>query len=158
MGFKCRSHVKTKMQQQNNNPNFFVEAFKERLGRTPNEYISQKLERGSRIEDVEYLFNIISAQISSQNNCKYFDFRFFYKAKVSQQPACPESVLSTPNKPENSGKFWTREEEQLLIKMYNSGATKKEMCDTFKRTENGLAARLVKLEIIQDKDIFFALK
>lgn len=60
--------------------------------------------------------------------------------------------------PKNAGAKWTEEEEQLLVKMYNSGATKKEMCDRFKRTENGLAARLVRLGVISERDIFRNIK
>ena len=61
---------------------------------------------------------------------------------------------SKRNMPENAGKAWTMEEEQLLIKMYNSGVSKKEMCDAFKRTEVALAARLVHLGIIESRDVF----
>ena len=56
--------------------------------------------------------------------------------------------------PKNAGAKWSAEEEQLLVKMYNSGATKREMCDRFKRTETGLAARLVHLGVISDRDVF----
>ena len=58
------------------------------------------------------------------------------------------------DRPENAGKGWTTEEEQQLIKMYNNGYSKKEMCDTFKRTEVALAARLVRLGIIENRDVF----
>lgn len=134
---------------QNNNPNFFVEAFIKRLGRTPNEYINEKINSGSQIDAVKYLFNIIAAEISNQNDCKFFDFNYFYNSNV------PYTVSErVAKRPENAGKAWSAEEEQLLIKIYNSNATKKEMCDTLKRTENGLAARLVHLGIIKDRDEF----
>lgn len=134
---------------QNNNPNFFVEAFKKRLGRTPTEYINEKIKTGSQIDAVKYLFNIIAAEISNQNDCKFFDFDHFYNNNV------PYTASKRVRKrPENAGKAWSAEEEQLLIKMYNNNSTKKEMCDTFKRTENGLAARLVHLGIIKDRDEF----
>ena len=56
--------------------------------------------------------------------------------------------------PKNAGAKWTEEEERLLIEMYKSGATKKEMQGTFCRTENALAARLVHLGVIKDRDTF----
>lgn len=57
----------------------FNSAFQKRLKRTPIEYINKKLNTGSQIDDVKYLFNIISAEISRQNNCEFFDFDYFYE-------------------------------------------------------------------------------
>ena len=136
----------------NTNPQFFIAAFQKRLSRTPNEYINEKLKTGSRFEDVKYLFNVVSAEISNQNNCKFFDFDYFYKSNTSPQSKAYN--FPKTKRPENAGKAWTVEEEQLLIKMYNSGVSKKEMCDAFKRTEVALAARLVRLGIIESRDVF----
>lgn len=141
-----------KISPPNTNPQFFITAFKNRLGRTPTEYINEKLKTGSRFEDVKYLFNVVSAEISNQNNCKFFDFDYFYKSNTSPQPRAYN--FQKTKRPENAGKAWTVEEEQLLIKMYNSGVSKKEMCDAFKRTEVALAARLVRLGIIENRDVF----
>lgn len=145
--YKCSKTHKPLL--PNNNPNFLVEAFKKRLGRTPNEYINEKIKTGSEIDAIRYLFDVVAAEISNQNNCKFFDFNYFYNSNVPYTAS--ERVAK---RPENAGKAWSAEEEQLLIKMYNSNSTKKEMCDTFKRTENGLAARLVHLGIIKDRDEF----
>lgn len=132
----------------------FNDAFKNRLGRTPYEYIYKKMDTGSQIEDIRYLFNIIAAEISRKNNCRYFDFDYFYRDIADYKPVTKSLNSNTTKRPENVGKFWSAAEEQLLIKMYNNNATKKEMCDTFKRTENGLAARLVKLGVIEDREVF----
>lgn len=145
--YKCSKTHKHLL--QNNNPNFFVEAFKKRLGRTPDEYINEKINTGSQIDAIKYLFNVVAAEISNQNNCNFFDFDHFYNNNVPHTAS--DRVVK---RPENAGKAWSAEEEQLLIKMYNNNSTKKEMCDTFKRTENGLAARLVHLGIIKDRDEF----
>lgn len=134
------------------NPQFFITAFQNRLGRTPSEYINEKLKTGSRFEDVKYLFNVVSAEISNQNNCKFFDFDYFYKSNASTQPKT--DIPHRIKRPQNAGKAWTIEEERLLIKMYNGGSSKKEMCDVFKRTEVALAARLVHLGIIESRDVF----
>ena len=135
----------------NTNAQFFITSFKNRLGRTPTEYINEKLKTGSRFEDVKYLFNVVSAEISNQNNCKFFEFDYFYKSNTSQPKA---DSFRKVKRPENAGRAWTVEEEQLLIKMYNSGVSKKEMCDAFKRTEVALVARLVRLGIIERRDVF----
>ena len=103
---------------------------------------------------MKYLFNIVAAEISNQNNCKFFDFDYFYKSAISSNPQSKANPSQKAKQLENAGKAWTREQEQLLIKMYNIGASSKEMCEEFKRTETGLAARLVKLGIIKDREEF----
>lgn len=59
--------------------NLFIDAFKKRLGRTPQEYIDKKIKTGSRLDDIKYLFNIIAFEISNRNKCSFFDFDYFYK-------------------------------------------------------------------------------
>lgn len=49
--------------------NIFIDAFKNRLGRTPYEYIYKKIDAGSQIDDIRYLFNIIAAEISQKKQC-----------------------------------------------------------------------------------------
>ena len=58
------------------------------------------------------------------------------------------------NLPTNAGKPWTKEDEDLLINLYQAGATKRDICKTLQRTESGVAARLVHLGIIENRDIF----
>jgi len=58
------------------------------------------------------------------------------------------------NMPQNAGKPWTEEDETLLIDLYRSGATKKDICNALQRTVTGIAARLVHLGIIDNRDIF----
>lgn len=58
------------------------------------------------------------------------------------------------NMPENAGKPWTREDETLLTSLYSAGASKKEICSALQRTVTGIAARLVHLGIIEDRDVF----
>lgn len=155
--FKRRSSPKHKIIKappQNTNPQFFITVFKKRLNRTPNEYINEKLKTGSDFEAVKYLFNIVAAEISTQNNCKFFDFNYFYKSAVPSKPQTKSNSSQKVNRPENAGKAWTKEEEQQLIQMYNNRCSKKEMCDAFKRTEVALAARLVHLGIIESRDVF----
>lgn len=56
--------------------------------------------------------------------------------------------------PENSGKPWTGEDEVLLCAMFDSGRTNKEICEHFKRTTGAIAARLVKLGKISEREEF----
>ena len=58
------------------------------------------------------------------------------------------------NLPTNAGKPWTKEDEDLLVSLYRSGTPKRDICKTLQRTESGVAARLVHLGIIENRDIF----
>ena len=46
------------------------------------------------------------------------------------------------------------EDEDLLVGLYRSGTPKRDICKTLQRTESGVAARLVHLGIIENRDIF----
>ena len=58
------------------------------------------------------------------------------------------------NMPVNAGKSWSKEDENLLVSLYHSGTPKREICKALQRTESGVAARLVHLGIIENRDIF----
>lgn len=58
------------------------------------------------------------------------------------------------NLPANAGKSWTKEDEDLLVGLYRSSASKRDICKTLQRTESGVAARLVHLGVIDNRDIF----
>lgn len=58
------------------------------------------------------------------------------------------------NLPANAGKPWAREDENLLVNLFHSGSSKKDICKTLQRTESGVAARLVHLGIIENRDLF----
>lgn len=70
------------------------------------------------------------------------------------------SVLETLDKkrkesmPENAGKTWTKKDEDLLKAMYLNGSSKSEICRALKRTVTGVAARLVHLGVIDNRDVF----
>ena len=61
---------------------------------------------------------------------------------------------SKKNMPANAGKPWTKEDEDLLVSLYHSGTPKRDICKTLQRTESRVAARLVHLGIIDNRDIF----
>ena len=58
------------------------------------------------------------------------------------------------NMPENAGKRWTDEDDKKLCEMFDTGVSKKDICDTFKRTTTGIASRLVRLGKIKERDEF----
>ena len=53
--------------------------------------------------------------------------------------------------PENAGKPWTAEDDDLLCKMYDAGKNSKEICDYFKRSKGSITARLARLGRITDR-------
>lgn len=58
------------------------------------------------------------------------------------------------NMPAKAGTPWTKEDEDLLVSLYHSGTPKKDICTSLQRSETGVAARLVHLGVIKDRDIF----
>lgn len=60
--------------------------------------------------------------------------------ELDRQPSKPQRVL-----PENTGKPWTKEDDETLCGMFASGVERKEICDYFKRTSGAITSRLVRL-------------
>jgi len=56
--------------------------------------------------------------------------------------------------PENAGKPWTKEDEAVLSRMFEAGCSRKEICSHFKRSPGAIAARLVKMGKISERDEF----
>ena len=71
------------------------------------------------------------------------------KERKEKQPKKKHSL-----QPENAGKRWTDEEDKKLSEMFDAGISKKEICNTFKRTSTGIASRLVRLGKITERDEF----
>ena len=55
---------------------------------------------------------------------------------------------------ENAGLPWTEEDEQTLCTMFDRGDSNREICKHLRRSERGIAARLVKLGKISYRDEF----
>ena len=64
-----------------------------------------------------------------------------------------ESIQEKAKKalPENAGKPWSPEDEEILCRMYETGCSTKEICSHFRRTKGAIAARLVHLGKIAEK-------
>lgn len=65
---------------------------------------------------------------------------------------CP--MKATKALPENAGKPWTNEDEEVLGRMFEEGCSRKEICNYFKRSSGAIAARLVKMGKINERDEF----
>ncbi len=64
-----------------------------------------------------------------------------------------ESLKVSKPHPTNAGKPWTTEESNLLIAEYQSGMTGTELAKTHKRSKGAIAARLVRLGVIADRNL-----
>ena len=60
------------------------------------------------------------------------------------------------NQPENAGKPWISEDDALLVKMFDEGQSDKELCTFFKRSKGAIAARLVRLGKITDRNTYYS--
>ena len=75
---------KVKKSSVNKNPVVFETAFEKKLGQTPVDYLTNKIHGGSSISSIEYLFDIVSAEIAMKNNCVCKGFAY-YHAKAQER-------------------------------------------------------------------------
>ena len=50
--------------------------------------------------------------------------------------------------PENTGKPWTKSDDETLREMFEKGASKEELCAYFKRTKGAINSRLARLGLL----------
>ena len=64
-----------------------------------------------------------------------------------------ESIQVKKNKPqaENAGKPWTKDDEEILCRMFETGCTTRDICNQLGRTKGAIAARLIQLGKIRDR-------
>ena len=60
------------------NPIVFETAFEKKLGQTPVDYLTKKIQGGSSVSSIEYLFDVISAEIAMKNNCVCKGFAYYH--------------------------------------------------------------------------------
>ncbi|MBE6985133.1 MAG: hypothetical protein E7434_05940 [Ruminococcaceae bacterium] len=74
----------------------FESAFKERLGRSPIDYIAEKIASGSDAHSTRYLFDIVSAEIASKSLCVCPGFDYYYSQildkKAEEETKCGKPV------------------------------------------------------------------
>lgn len=59
-------------------PIVFETAFQKKLGQTPVDYLISKIQGGSSISSIEYLFDIVSAEIAMKNYCVCKGFAYYH--------------------------------------------------------------------------------
>ena len=69
---------KTKTPPVSKNPKVFEDAFEKSLGQHPADYLIEKLRGGSSVSSIEYLFDILSADIAMKNNCTCKGFDYYH--------------------------------------------------------------------------------
>lgn len=72
--------------------------------------------------------------------------RAFYTVLRNIDPIVKKKEVS-----ENAGKPWTKEDDELLKKMFKEGARKKDLQEHFKRSPGSINARLARLGLIDEK-------
>lgn len=80
----AKNTKKSKIPPLAKDPKVFEAAFQKRLGQTPVDYLIGKIQSGSSVSSIEYLFDIVSAEIAAKNHCvcKGFDY---YHAKAQER-------------------------------------------------------------------------
>ena len=78
---KWKNILKSKKEKKlfiSRNPIVFEIAFQEKLGQTPMDYLVSKIQNGSSISSIEYLFDIVSAEIAMKNYCVCKGFAYYH--------------------------------------------------------------------------------
>ena len=81
---KVKTGRKPKTPPVSKDPKVFEAAFRKRLGQSPTEYLIEKIQRGSDLSSLEYLFDIVSAEIAMKNHCTCRGFAY-YHAKAQER-------------------------------------------------------------------------
>ncbi len=75
--------------------------------------------------------------------------RAFYALLQQEMPASKKKM------PENSGKKWTEEDDELLKELFERGMKRSQLQKTFMRSRASIEARLVKLGLIEERFRFW---
>lgn len=77
-GNAAKGRKKAKMPLVRKNPRAFETAFPKRLGQSLIDYLVGKIQSGSSIPSIEYLFDIVSAEIAAKDHCTCKGFAYYY--------------------------------------------------------------------------------
>ena len=83
-GKAVKDGKKAKTPPISKDPKAFETAFQNRLGQSPTDYLVGKIQSGSSVSSVEYLFDIVSAEIAAKNHCECKGFAY-YHAKAQER-------------------------------------------------------------------------
>jgi len=113
--------------------------------------------------DIVYVKNILKALadginpltgevLSPADSCNQpVIIRALYTAVAELEKAEKKNKVQQ-NLPENAGKPWSPEDDEMLCRMYDQGCSSSEICASFKRTKGAIASRLARLGKIQIRD------
>jgi len=79
-----KNGAKPKSPPVSRDPRVFERAFRKRLDQSPTEYLVEKLQSGSDLSSVAYLFDSLSAEIAANNHCVCKGFAY-YHAKAQER-------------------------------------------------------------------------
>lgn len=126
--------------------------------------LSEELAEYTESKSMEELADLIEviAAVAKARGCSWEQLMQIRNQKLAKRGGFEKKILllevsdapaksKRSNLPENSGKPWTPELDQSLCDMFDSGASTMEMCEYFKRSRGGIAARLVRLGKIQNR-------
>ena len=136
------------------------EAYLHMLDLKLNEELAEYQESKS-MEELADLIEVIAATAKARG-CSWEELLRIRNQKRGKRGGFDKKILllevsdapikaKKPDLPENSGKPWSHEMDKILCEMYDQGASKKELCDYFKRTSGAIAARLVRLGKIEER-------
>lgn len=74
----AKNSKKPKTPPVSKDPKVFETAFEKWLGKSPSEYLVEKIQSGSDLASIEYLFDIVSAEIARKNYCVCKGFAYYY--------------------------------------------------------------------------------
>lgn len=80
----AKTSKKPKTPLVNKDPKVFETAFQKRLGQSPVDYLVEKIQSGSDLSSIEYLFDILSAEIAMKTHCTCRGFAYYY-AKAQER-------------------------------------------------------------------------
>ena len=83
-GKAVKDGKKAKTPPISKDPKVFETAFQNRLGQSPTDYLVGKIQSGSSVSSVEYLFDIVSAELAAKNHCECKGFAY-YHAKAQER-------------------------------------------------------------------------
>ena len=164
---KAATHLQKQNQRRkihiNNSPKAFEDAYLQRLGQTPVEWIKTKIETGSNLNTIKYLFEINAAAIAQKRHCRAQTFERYYaqykKMIVAEKRFFPAQLYETdtPEKgecPENAGGIWTIEDDNKLFQLYDYGCNIDVIAAYLKRPQNSIIERLVASGKAKSKEEF----
>ncbi len=73
-------------------PKVFEKAFESRLGQTPVDYLIAKIQSGSSVSSISYLFDIVAAEIAMKNHCVNKGFDYYHALAQERMGAMKKHI------------------------------------------------------------------